>query len=388
MKRHLFQLLCLCAFCSFMTTIQAQRNYRPGFIITLQKDTIYGQIDFRTEVMNELRCVFRTDSTLQEKTYNPFDIWGYRFTDDGKMYVSKSVTLKREEAPLDIFLEYLVKGIKCLYYMETATGIPVYFIEDGDRLIKVDAPKLAEKVTTFQFKGEIDRYIPILHYAFSDCPTLKSQIDRTQFNHKSLIKLTKKYHYAMCTSNEDCVEFVAIKDKNRVQIRLMPYGGIMQYTLPQETFSGSLKRPKLSYLLGINVAVSSKRWMSSISGIVDLSFSRLATTDGTFNYSGTLFSPQFGLRYTHPKGNVHPFVGFGADMSVMITSDSNNEYQKLRRVGYPGYYAELGLDIPLSKKKKQALNIRFQFKNIRDLEEKTNFAYGWSGTVGYTLQVH
>lgn len=75
-------------------------------------------------------------------------------------------------------------------------------------------------------------------------------------------------------------------------------------------------------------------------------------------------------------------------MSVMITSDSNNEYQKLRRVGYPGYYAELGLDIPLSKKKKQALNIRFQFKNIRDLEEKTNFAYGWSGTVGYTLQVH
>lgn len=67
MKRHLFQLLCLCAFCSFMITIQAQRNYRPGFIITLQKDTIYGQIDFRTEVMNELRCVFRTDSTLQEK---------------------------------------------------------------------------------------------------------------------------------------------------------------------------------------------------------------------------------------------------------------------------------------------------------------------------------
>lgn len=95
----------------------------------------------------------------------------------------------------------------------------------------------------------------------------------------------------MCTSNEDCVEFVAIKDKNRVQIRLMPYGGIMQYTLPQETFSGSLKRPKLSYLLGINVAVSSKRWMSSISGIVDLSFQGWQLPTGLSTTRARCFHP-------------------------------------------------------------------------------------------------
>ena len=148
MKRHLFRLLYLCAFCFFMTTMQAQRNYRPGFIITLQKDTIYGQIDFRTDKMNEQRCVFRDDNTLQVRTYEPFDIWGYRFTDDGKMYVSKSVTLKMGEYPLDVFLEYLVKGMKSLYYMDTAS-IPTYFIEDGDRLVKVDAPHLAQKNEDF-----------------------------------------------------------------------------------------------------------------------------------------------------------------------------------------------------------------------------------------------
>ena len=148
MKRHLFRLLYLCAFCFFMTTMQAQRNYRPGFIITLQKDTIYGQIDFRTDKMNEQRCVFRDDNTLQVRTYELFDIWGYRFTDDGKMYVSKSVTLKMGEYPLDVFLEYLVKGMKSLYYMDTAS-IPTYFIEDGDRLVKVDAPHLAQKNVDF-----------------------------------------------------------------------------------------------------------------------------------------------------------------------------------------------------------------------------------------------
>lgn len=386
MKKHLFRLLCLCTLCCFMTTMQAQRNYRPGFIITLQKDTIYGQIDFRIDKMNEQRCVFRDDSTFQEKVYEPFDIWGYRFTDDGKMYVSKSVRLKMGELPVDVFLEYLVKGMKSLYYMDTAS-IPTYFIEDGDKLVKVDAPHLAQKDIDFQFKGEVDRYIPILHYVFSDCPTLKSQIDHTHFNHKSLIKLTKKYHYAMCTNNEDCIEFVAKNDEHRTQIRLTPYGGIMQYTLPQGIFVGDFYRPDLSYLLGINLAISSRRWMSSISGIIDMSFSRLETTDGTFNYSCTLFSPQIGLRYTYPKGSVRPFMGAGADISILITSDSNNKGVKLLKAVYPGYYAEAGLDIHLSKKKARVLNIRLQFKNIRNNVAKCNFAYGWSGIVGYVFQI-
>jgi len=119
-----------------------------------------------------------------------------------------------------------------------------------------------------------------------------------------LIKLTKKYHSAMCTSNEDCVEFVAKEDKHKVQMRFTPYGGVMQYTLLEGLFSGSFDRPQLSYLSGLKLAVSSRRWMSAVSGIVDLS-----------------------------------------------------------------------------------LDIRFQFKNIRDIAGKHNFAYGWSGVIGYTFQI-
>lgn len=191
----------------------------------------------------------------------------------------------------------------------------------------------------------------------------------------------------MCTSNEDCIEFVAKADEHGTQIRFTPYGGIMQYTLPQGIFVGSFYRPDLSYLLGINSSISSRRWMSSISGIVDMSFSRLVTTDGFFNYSCTLFSPQIGLRYTYHKGSVRPFIGAGADISILITSDSNREDAKLLKAVYPGYYAEAGLDVHLSKKRARVLNIRFQFKNIRSVEAKCNFAYGWSGIVGYTFQI-
>lgn len=170
----------------------AQNNYRPGFIITLQKDTVYGEIDYRTDGMNAGRCVFQSKANAKVETYYPFDILGYRFTDDGKFYVSKFIELQYKAPSKPVFLEYLLKGMKSLYYYETEGRIPVYFVENGDILIKVDAPILAEGVSGFQFKGDKDRYIPILHYAFSDCPQLGSRIDRTRFNHKGLIKVAKE----------------------------------------------------------------------------------------------------------------------------------------------------------------------------------------------------
>lgn len=387
MKRHLLRLLCFCTFCLSMITMQAQRNFRPGYIITLQQDTIYGEIDYRTDNMNELHCVFRADSTLQEVTYNPFEIWGYRFMTDGKMYVSKDVTLVKGETSRAVFLEYLVKGIKSLYYMDTAMN-PTYFIEYGDVLVKVDAPRLAEKVVNFQFKGEKDRYIPILHYVFNDCPTLKSKIDRTLFNHKSLIELTKKYHYAMCTNNEACVEFVTIEDKNKVQIRLMPYAGVVQYKLVDIGPDIRFRQSDVTYLFGVNMAISSRRWMSSISGIIDVSFSQLKATDGTYSYSGTFYSPQLGVRYTYPKGRMCPFIGAGGDFNILISPELTNRYAEWKKAIYPGYYVEAGMDVQLSEKRKQALNIRFQFKNMRDVSLKRNFASNWSVTAGYVFQVH
>ena len=46
--------------------LYAQNNYRPGFIITVQKDTIYGEIDYRTDKMNAKRCVFQSQGNDTE----------------------------------------------------------------------------------------------------------------------------------------------------------------------------------------------------------------------------------------------------------------------------------------------------------------------------------
>lgn len=95
MKMILFRLICLKTCLLLIPVLYAQNNYRPGFIITVQKDTIYGEIDYRTDKMNAKRCVFQSQGNDTEPvTYHPFEILGYRFTDDGKYYVSKNIELK------------------------------------------------------------------------------------------------------------------------------------------------------------------------------------------------------------------------------------------------------------------------------------------------------
>lgn len=227
MKMILFRLICLKTCLLLIPVLYAQNNYRPGFIITVQKDTIYGEIDYRTDKMNAKRCVFQSQGNDTEPvTYHPFEILGYRFTDDGKYYVSKNIELKYGVST-PVFLEYLLQGMKSLYYYETEDNIPIYFVEDNNTLVKIDAPKLSKQATNIQFKGQTDRYIPLLHYAFKDCPSLAPQIDRARFSRKEMIKITKEYHYAMCTSNEDCIEFEAKEDKRSIQLDITPYVGVI-----------------------------------------------------------------------------------------------------------------------------------------------------------------
>lgn len=397
MKMTFCRLASLNVFLLFATLVCAQSNYRPGYIITLQNDTVYGEIDYRTDKMNAARCVFRSTGDGGEAiTYHPSELRGYRFTDDGRYYVSKSVFLQEEAQPF--FLEYLLKGIKSLYYLETGDELPVYFIEDGGKLVKVDAPQLSNQAVNFQFKGQKDRYIPVLHYVFRDCPQLSSRIDNLRFSRTDIVKLARDYHYAMCTSNEDCIEFEAKEANHSIQLHFTFYGGIIQYTVPSAP-SYLSRKSDMSYLVGVGMTIGSKRWMSSLSGCVDLSLSRLVITENQesmhegmerslIKNTGTMLSGKLGIRYTYPKGMVRPFAEFGADISTLISGQSEYHGKKedWQEGIFPGYYVNVGMNIKLSRKsERHMLYVRAQFKDIRDMIEKARFVSGWSGAIGYTF---
>lgn len=140
--KHFFFSILLSALCSMS---MAQINLREGIVITLAGDTLHGDIDYRTDAINAEQCLFRKDGQNEFQTYKPGDIQGYRFMNNGRFYVTKTVHTGAQ-GNQTIFLEYLVKGQLNLYYRDTHY-IGEYYLEDefGNvarfEEIEKDAPK-------------------------------------------------------------------------------------------------------------------------------------------------------------------------------------------------------------------------------------------------------
>lgn len=188
---------------SISLTLFAQKDFKPGYLITNLQDTIYGQISLSSSSSNNRKCVFLSEGEA-ETIYSPFEIYGYRI-DDLKFYVSKEIEINDKKEK--VFLEYLVNGIVNLYYFNELS-IDYYFIEKDNELHPLTNNEI---VTANEFGDEYARnsnqYIGALAYYFKDSPELKAEIGATKFTHKSIISITKDYHNSVCSEYE-CVEYV------------------------------------------------------------------------------------------------------------------------------------------------------------------------------------
>ncbi len=107
-------LLVLILDCIFFSVL-GQKNLKPGYVIDLKNDTLYGFIDNRGYIYNSEKCVFYGSLTSEPVIYLPGEIKGYRFP-GSSFYISHSVLLG--DTVKEVFLEYIVKGIISLYYLK------------------------------------------------------------------------------------------------------------------------------------------------------------------------------------------------------------------------------------------------------------------------------
>jgi hypothetical protein len=195
------------------TNLSAQNEYRQGYIITLQYDTLHGFIQNNDYGKNSKICEFKQDSDDQTVTYKPFDIIAYQF-DNGKYYFSKTIFIDGNRE--DVFLEYLIKGKLNIYYQRREKGDYYFAEKENDSLLLLTYDNVYydynweerkyEPVagkTNLKYR-ESTKYMGILKYLMADYPQLTSEIEHTELNRKSLINLAQDYHYLVC-NDEDCV---------------------------------------------------------------------------------------------------------------------------------------------------------------------------------------
>ncbi len=174
-----FRLISFTFFFSFLSTpVFAQLNFIPGYIITAENDTIYGEVS-KTFLNNYSECKFKKEGQVQK--YVASEIKGYGYT-NGECFASQIVD--------GVFLELLVKGTMSLYSKENV----FYVQKEGEEVYTLSETE--NKVSTE--KGELvvksSRWRGVLALLVEKYPQLKKKVFKIHFSERPLTTLVAKYN--------------------------------------------------------------------------------------------------------------------------------------------------------------------------------------------------
>ena len=196
--KYLFFLLCF----GFSILAIGQTDFRKGKIITLQGDTIFGELDWQGDITNSRAVRFRKDNA--DAVFKPFEIAGYRF-DDGRFFVSKIAVNSKDTTAL--FAEYLVKGKKDLFFYRSATGFHYALTLTDSVILEIPYRTGTVNVDGVNYQNDSKQHVGFLKYYFSEFPSLFPEIERLKApNRSALVSLTRQYHELSCDES-NCVVF-------------------------------------------------------------------------------------------------------------------------------------------------------------------------------------
>jgi|GEM_PF-849233 len=317
-------LLLLFIFC--LNGIFAQKNFKKGYIISNTNDTTEGYIDFRTNNINSKTCRFKINADAPEQAFAPGEIYAFRFTDDGKYYVSKKITIEGVEH--HVFLEYLVQGIKNLYYYPLNNGY--YFFENNDGSM-TGITKL-DDVITYDLKVKEDKkYVGQLADVFKDCLPIATNTSQAEFGHRAMIKLTQEYHDKMCDTGERCILFTNDYKRKFISFTTAAYSGF-EYNHISTYIYELPNMQSTSAIVGADLGFSSPRLLKPLWYMLDFNVSRLAGSAEKANYStNTLYkydfsttklNYSFGLKYIFENDKINWFLSIKTAKTKLINLNS------------------------------------------------------------------
>ncbi|MCB8994678.1 MAG: hypothetical protein H6538_03615 [Bacteroidales bacterium] len=212
----ILKFILLLSFIVVFIPMHGQANYKEGYIITWEGDSLFGYIKSKGIKKMGTECLFKANSKDDAISYFPSDIQSYRFL-NGKYYVSKKVVLNG--IPQYVFLEFLINGKADLYSFKDENNIQYYIQNEGDSLIELLNTEVERIIQDEHFILEKKEYIGLLKNTFSDYPSIYPEIEKLNFETEQLIKITKDYHNLVC---EDYSCIIYKKDtKVKTQIGFM-----------------------------------------------------------------------------------------------------------------------------------------------------------------------
>jgi len=182
-------------------SVFGQYDYRKGFIVTHDNDTIRGYVEYGNARTNTYACFFKTDSLATPVKYSPQELKEINI-DDSRHYVSKEVQING--IPQKLFLEYLLKGSLNLYFLIDRRNAKYYFIEKEGVMYELSNEQRLKYIDGKRYRVNSKKYIGVLKCLVKESPTAFSKVESTDFDHKSFIQIVRDYHHDICDS-KDCI---------------------------------------------------------------------------------------------------------------------------------------------------------------------------------------
>jgi hypothetical protein len=178
----------LCLGLLFTTALlDAQTDFKPGYVIHLTGDTVYGEIGYRSDVLLATVCTFRSGNK-DVTVYSPGEISAYRFA-DGKFYVSRVINGKAR------FLEILFQGRVNLYFLEDSISYHYYLDKQNEDLAEIPYSEDTRYINNMPYSFQSTAHKGLLQLYMADAPEIKSQIENIDKpTRQNLVKLALNYH--------------------------------------------------------------------------------------------------------------------------------------------------------------------------------------------------
>ncbi|MFD2786541.1 outer membrane beta-barrel protein [Hymenobacter rubripertinctus] len=318
------------------SAVEAQTNFRPGYIVMATGDTLRGDINLRGQDLNSRQVELRS-AGHQASVYTPADIKAYGVVGRQDW---EAFELAGEDTPPTsrYFLERLVRGPASLYRVVTRKGVEKYYL-------LTPAGKLEQLANTRQTRQQdgVDIYVEgreyqqVLATAFQECLHLQPQITTTPFREKALLDLISTY-------NTRCMGQLPqrVVRQTQLQLQLEALAGIQRGEVAfsgDVIYAGATFR-KITPTWGMGIALTSSR-SPTISARLEAYYSH-EQYGGTYSTAATpnqeiqvtidyLRIPLL-LRYTLPLDKWQLFSQVGYVANVALSHEG-----MLRYPFYSGY---------------------------------------------------
>jgi hypothetical protein len=292
----------------FFTTvlINAQTDFRPGYVVRTNGDTLIGEIDYRGDTFMGKVCRFKLNNTDKEVIYSPDDINEFKFN-ESKYYVSKEVKGQK------VFLEFLIKGKINIYSHKDQRGDHFFIEKAGLGLSELPYEEgiTYKENTPYEYKSTT--HIGLLNIYMQDAPEFQSRIaNMNKPKQRWLIELAEDYHKRVC-KDEACIIFEKKLPFLKVNLEFVAGVNYIKNGVMDEYYyyiqEGDIKNQKY-----FQAGVLANFWLPRINEKLYLRTGILYSTFESNNAYKKYYKIPIQVEYIYPKGIIRPKLAYGINL--------------------------------------------------------------------------